>query len=93
MGLPFQTEVSVDGVSVQGSTNNSPIADAFPSTESISELRADGAMNNAEFGQPGEITVISKGGPIAWIGILVPPECGLLRHPLYFPHDHQDRSS
>ena len=61
-GLPFQTEVSVDGITVQNSTNNSPIADAFPSTESISELRADGAMNNAEFGQPGEITVISKAG-------------------------------
>jgi hypothetical protein len=61
-GLPFQTEVSVDGITVQSATGNSPIADAFPSTESISEIRADGAMNNAEFGQPGEITVISKGG-------------------------------
>ena len=61
-GLPFQTEVSVDGITVQNTTNNAPIADAFPSTESIAELRADGAMNNAEFGQPGEITVISKAG-------------------------------
>ncbi len=61
-GLPFQTEVSVDGITVQNATSNAPIADAFPSTESISEIRADGAMNNAEFGQPGEITVISKGG-------------------------------
>lgn len=61
-GLPFQTEVSVDGITVQSATGNSPIADAFPSTESISELRADGAMNNAEFGQPGEITVTTKGG-------------------------------
>jgi hypothetical protein len=61
-GLPSQTEVSVDGITVQSATGNSPIADAFPSTESIAELRADGAQNNAEFGQPGEITVISKGG-------------------------------
>ena len=61
-GLPFQTEVSVDGITVQSATGNSPIADAFPSTESISELRADGTQNNAEFGQPGEITVITKGG-------------------------------
>jgi hypothetical protein len=61
-GLPFQTEVSVDGITVQNATSNVPIADAFPSTESISEIRADGAMNNAEFGQPGEITVISKAG-------------------------------
>lgn len=60
--LPFQTEVSVDGVTVQGANNNAPIADAFPSTESISEIRADGVLNNAELGQPGEITVITKGG-------------------------------
>ncbi len=61
-GLPFQTEVSVDGITVQSATGNSPIADAFPSSESISELRADGAMDNAEFGQPGEITITTKGG-------------------------------
>jgi hypothetical protein len=62
-GLPFQTEVSVDGVTVQNAGGgNTPIADAFPSSESISELRADGAQNNAEFGQPGEITVTTKGG-------------------------------
>ncbi len=62
-GLPFQTEVAVDGITVQSANGgNTPIGDAFPSTESIAELRADGVMNNAEFGQPGEITVISKGG-------------------------------
>ncbi len=61
-GLPFQTEVSVDGVTIQSATGNSPIADAFPSTESISELRTDGALNSAEFGQPGEVTLTSKGG-------------------------------
>ncbi len=61
-GLPFQTEVSVDGITIQDATGNSPIADAFPSTESISEVRADGAMNGAEFGQPGEVTITTKGG-------------------------------
>ncbi len=62
-GLPFMTEVAVDGITVQNAGGgNTPIGDAFPSTESIAELRADGALNNAEFGQPGEITVISKGG-------------------------------
>jgi hypothetical protein len=61
-GLPFQTEVSVDGITIQSATGNSPLADAFPSTESISEIRADGALNNAEFGQPGEVTVTTKGG-------------------------------
>jgi hypothetical protein len=61
-GLPFETEVSVDGITVQSSTGNSPIADALPSTESISELRADGSQNNAEFGQPGEVILTTKGG-------------------------------
>ncbi len=60
--LPFQTEVSIDGITAQNATNNQPIANAFPSSESISEIRADGVLNNAEFGQPGEITVITKGG-------------------------------
>jgi hypothetical protein len=62
-GLPFMTEVAVDGITVQNAGGgNTPIGDAFPSTESIAELRAEGAQNNAEFGQPGEITIISKGG-------------------------------
>ena len=61
-GLPFQTEVSVDGITIQSATSNSPLSNAFPSTESISELRVDGAQNNAEFGQPGQVTVTTKGG-------------------------------
>jgi hypothetical protein len=61
-GLPFQTDVTVDGITIQSATGNSPIADALPSTDAISELRADGAQNNAEFGQPGEVTITSKGG-------------------------------
>ena len=59
---PFQTETSVDGISTQNATSNSPLSDAFPSAESIAEVRADGVSNNAEFGQPGEITTISKSG-------------------------------
>jgi len=61
-GLPFQTEVSVDGVTIQSATGNSPIQDALPSTDAISELRADGVLNSAELGQPGEVTIVSKGG-------------------------------
>ena len=59
---PFQTETSVDGISTQNATSNTPLSDAFPSAESIAEVRVDGVSNNAEFGQPGEITTISKGG-------------------------------
>lgn len=61
-GLPFQTEVSVDGITVQSTTGNSPMANALPSGDSISEIRVDGVLNSAEFGQPGEVTSITKGG-------------------------------
>jgi len=61
-GQPFQTEVSVDGVSIQSVRYNTPQADAFPSVESIAEIRVDGVNNNAEFGQAGEITTITKSG-------------------------------
>ncbi len=61
-GLPFQTEVSVDGITSQSATSNAPLANAFISGESIAELRVDGVLNNAQFGQPGEVTTISKSG-------------------------------
>lgn len=61
-GLPFATEVAVDGITVQNAGGGGPLADAFPSTEAISELRTDGVGNNAEFGQPGEVSIVTKGG-------------------------------
>ena len=61
-GQPFQTETSVDGISTQNVTNNTPLSDAFPSAESVAEMRVDGVNNNAEFGQAGEITTVTKGG-------------------------------
>jgi hypothetical protein len=61
-GLPSQTEVTVDGISAQNVTNNNIQADAFPSAESVAEIRVDGVNNNAEYGQPGEITTVTKAG-------------------------------
>lgn len=61
-GLPSQTEVTVDGISAQNQTNNNIQGDAFPSAESVSEIRVDGVNNNAEYGQPGEITTVTKSG-------------------------------
>jgi len=61
-GLPSQADVTVDGVTAQNTTSNKPLQNALPSGESISELRVDGVLNNAEFGQPGEVTFISKSG-------------------------------
>jgi hypothetical protein len=61
-GIPSQSDTTVDGISAQNVLTNSPLSDAFPSAESIAEIRVDGVSNNAEFGQPGEITTISKAG-------------------------------
>ncbi|ACO34113.1 MAG TPA: hypothetical protein DGA22_11230 [Acidobacterium sp.] len=61
-GLPSQSDLTVDGISLQNVTGNSPIQDAFPSGEAIAELRVEGVLDNAEFGQPGQITVITKSG-------------------------------
>lgn len=61
-GLPSQSESSVDGISTTNVTGNSPLREAFPSIESIAEIRVDGVGNAAEFGQPGEITTVSKSG-------------------------------
>ena len=61
-GLPSQSETTVDGISAQNQTSNNILGDAFPSAEAIAEIRVDGVNNNAQYGQPGEITTISKSG-------------------------------
>ncbi len=61
-GLPSQSETTVDGISAQDQTTNNIEGDAFPSAESIAEIRVDGVNNNAEYGQPGEITTVTKAG-------------------------------
>ena len=60
--LPYQVDVTVDGVTTKSATGGNFINDTFPSTESISEIRADGVMANAEFGDPGQVVVTTKGG-------------------------------
>ncbi|MCC6291666.1 MAG: TonB-dependent receptor [Bryobacterales bacterium] len=69
-GLPAQSESTVDGISITASTGNSPNRNMFLSVESISEVRVQGVGNTAEFGQPGDVTVISKGGSNAYHGAL-----------------------
>jgi hypothetical protein len=66
--LPYQVDVTVDGVTSKNATGGNFINDAFPSTESISEIRADGVLANAEFGDPGQIVVTTKGGSNALHG-------------------------
>ena len=60
--LPYQVDVTVDGVTTKSATGGTFMGDAFPSTESISEIRADGVLASAEFGNPGQIVITTKGG-------------------------------
>jgi hypothetical protein len=69
-GLPAQSESSVDGISITQATGNSPNRSQFLSVESIAEIRVQGVGNTAEFGQPGDITVISKSGTNEYHGAL-----------------------
>lgn len=67
-GIPSQTQYSIDGISVTDVTGNSPLTNAFPSSESISEIKVQGVGSPAEYGQVGDITTISKGGTNALHG-------------------------
>jgi len=60
--LPYMVDVTIDGITLKSATGGNFIGDGFPSTESISEIRADGVMANAEFGNPAQVVVTTKGG-------------------------------
>jgi hypothetical protein len=56
--LPFMSDVTVDGTTLHF-TNT---ANSFPSSEAISEIRADGVLANAEYGDPGQVILSTKSG-------------------------------
>ena len=60
--LPYQVEVTVDGVTLKNPSGGSFIGDAFPSTESIAEIRTDGVLAGAEYSDPAQVVVTTKGG-------------------------------
>jgi hypothetical protein len=66
--LPAQSQASVDGITTQHPRNNAPIRDAFPSAESISEIKVQGVGNSAEYGGVGDITTVSKSGSNVYHG-------------------------
>ena len=61
-GFPYTTSYSIDGVSTVNARFNGPNLNLFPSVESISEFKVNSANNDAEFGQPSDITVTTKSG-------------------------------
>ena len=60
--LPTATSFSLDGISTQLPRFGGPSRDLFPSVEGIAEFRVNTASNSAEYSQPTDLTVISKGG-------------------------------
>ena len=63
--LPYQNEVSVDGILTTNVRRNG-IGDGgeniFPSIETIQEIKVSSINNSAEYAQVGDITTITKGG-------------------------------
>lgn len=69
-GLQSQSQFTVDGISTTDTTGNSPLRNAFPSAESIAEIRVQGVGAPAEYGDPADITTISKSGTNQFHGSL-----------------------
>ena len=61
-GLPPQNEISVDGISTVDIQTNSQNYAMTPSAEMLSELRVAAIDNGAEFGQMGNILLVTHGG-------------------------------
>lgn len=61
-GLPAQIEYSVDGISTANIQQFGPLRDMYPSTEMLSEFKVISVNNNAEYGQMGDVTVITRMG-------------------------------
>ena len=63
--LPYQTEVSVDGILTTSVRRNGIGAEGinvFPSIESVEEIKVSSINNTAEYSQLGDITTISRPG-------------------------------
>jgi len=64
------SQFSVDGISITNVGGNGPLQQAFPSLESIAEIKVQGVGNAAEFAEVGDVTTISKSGTNAFHGDL-----------------------
>ncbi len=69
-GIASMSQFSVDGISITNVGGNQPLNEAFPSMESIAEIKVQGVGNNAEFAEVGDVTTISKSGTNEFHGSL-----------------------
>src|ERR1700722_484353 len=61
-GIQSMSQFSLDGISITNVGGNSPLTQAFPSLESIAEIKVQGVGNTAEFSAVGDVTTVSKSG-------------------------------
>jgi hypothetical protein len=69
--LPYQNEVSVDGILTTSVRRNGIGAEGFnifPSIESVEQIKVSSVNNTAEYAQIGDITTVSKPGTNAYHG-------------------------
>jgi hypothetical protein len=87
--LPYQNEVSVDGILTTSVRRNGIGAEGFnifPSIESVQEIKVSSVTNTAEYAQLGDITTISRPGTNDFHGTAFWNfnETGLNANPNYF---------
>ena len=70
-GMPPEVEISVDGISAVNIAGNSQNYGMTPSAEMIGEFLVTSVNNSAEFGQMGDITMVTRGGTNQWHGSLL----------------------
>ena len=63
-----QVEYTMDGIDTSSVRYSGPQTDMFPSAESISEMKVQGAGGGAEYGGAADITTTSKSGTNAFHG-------------------------
>ena len=63
-----QAEYTMDGINTQSIRFSGPQREMFPSAESISEMKVQGAGGGAEYGGAADITTTSKSGTNAFHG-------------------------
>jgi hypothetical protein len=65
---PAMLSTSIDGISSVGPRTSAPLAELFPSFDSIAEIKVSEINNTAEFGGISDITTISKSGTNSFHG-------------------------
>jgi hypothetical protein len=67
-GKPSMLSTSIDGISSMAPRSSAPMAELFPSNDSIAEIRVSEVNNSAEYSGVSDITTISKSGNNSYHG-------------------------